>query len=128
MSCCECACYDAQFSAKVAARGLKRYRRKGPDTTSRLLLDALAAQGVEGMSVLDVGGGVGVVHHESLARGARSQRARDRGGQRRSGRGSCAARPSLPADRREHDRSAYWSKQARRRRSPSATRPVGMAP
>jgi magnesium-protoporphyrin O-methyltransferase len=72
VSCCECACYDAQFSAKVAADDLKRYRRKGPDKTTRLLLDALAAQGVQGMSILDVGGGVGVVHHELLDRGARS--------------------------------------------------------
>jgi SAM-dependent methyltransferase len=72
MSCCECACYDAQFSATVAAADLKRYRKKGPDKTTRLLLDALAAQGVQDASVLDVGGGVGVVHHELLDRGARS--------------------------------------------------------
>jgi len=71
MSCCSGACYDAQFNAKVAADDLKRYRRKGPAKTTRLLLNALAAQGVEGMSVLDVGGGIGVVHHELLERGAR---------------------------------------------------------
>ena len=72
MSCCECACHDAQFSAKVAAGDLMRYRRKGPDKTTRLLLDALTADGVQGMSILDVGAGIGVVHHELLERGARS--------------------------------------------------------
>lgn len=70
MTGCGCGSYDALFNAKRAARDLKRYRRKGPDKTTRLLLDALRSAGVQDASVLDVGGGIGVVHHELLAAGA----------------------------------------------------------
>ena len=72
MSWCQCECYESQFGDRHAARDVKRYRRKGPDKTTRLLLDALKAEGVEGASLLDVGGGIGVVHHELLAAGAES--------------------------------------------------------
>jgi magnesium-protoporphyrin O-methyltransferase len=61
-----------QFGDKHAAKDLKRYRAKGPDKTTRFLLDALEAEGVRGASVLDVGGGIGVVHHELLDSGARA--------------------------------------------------------
>jgi hypothetical protein len=67
MTGCQCECYGSQFGDKHAAKDLKRYRAKGPDKTTRLLLDALEAEGIQGASVLDVGGGVGVVHHELLA-------------------------------------------------------------
>ena len=72
MSGCQCAGYESQFGAKHAARDLARYRKKGPDKTTRLLLDALKAAGIEGASLLDVGAGIGVVHHELLSAGARS--------------------------------------------------------
>ncbi|MEJ7811915.1 MAG: methyltransferase domain-containing protein [Gemmatimonadaceae bacterium] len=55
----------------MAAKDLKRYRRKGPINTTRLLVEALRAEGVEGLTLLDIGGGVGVVHHELLAAGVR---------------------------------------------------------
>ena len=72
MNCCQHGCYESQFDDKRATTDLKRYRRKGPDKTTRLLLDALRTEGVQGMSVLDVGGGVGIVHHELLTAGART--------------------------------------------------------
>lgn len=72
MSRCRCESYESQFDDKHAAKDLKRYRRQGPDKTTRLLLDALKAEGVRGASLLDVGGGVGVVHHELLAAGAQT--------------------------------------------------------
>ena len=37
-----------------------------------MLLDAIRAEGVDGASLLDVGGGVGVVQHELLAAGVSS--------------------------------------------------------
>jgi SAM-dependent methyltransferase len=70
MSACACGCYDTQFNAKQAAGDLKRYRKRGPNKTTRLLVDALRLEGVERASVLDIGGGVGAVHHELLAGGA----------------------------------------------------------
>ena len=72
MSCCSCDGYQSQFGAKHAAKDLRRYRKKGPDRTTSLLLDQLRALGVRGASLLDIGGGIGVVHHELLDAGAES--------------------------------------------------------
>ena len=72
MTGCQCECYSSQFDEKHAIKDLKRYRANGPDKTTRLLLDLLEAEGVRGASLLDVGGGVGVVHHELLAAGAQT--------------------------------------------------------
>jgi hypothetical protein len=72
VSCCSCEGYQSQFGEKHAAKDLRRYRSKGPDKTTRLLLDQLTAAGVHGASLLDIGGGVGVVHHELLEAGASS--------------------------------------------------------
>ena len=44
----------------------------GPARMTRALIDGLAAGGVEGHTVLDIGGGVGAVHHELLRSGAAS--------------------------------------------------------
>jgi magnesium-protoporphyrin O-methyltransferase len=70
MTCAHCRDLTGVFDAKVAAWELARYRRRGPSKTTRILLDALAGQGVRGASVLDIGGGVGAVQHEMLASGA----------------------------------------------------------
>lgn len=72
MSGCGCEGYESQFGAQHAAKDLKRYRAKGPDKTTRQLLDALREHGVQGASVLDIGAGIGAVHHELLSSGARS--------------------------------------------------------
>jgi 2-polyprenyl-3-methyl-5-hydroxy-6-metoxy-1,4-benzoquinol methylase len=72
MNCCERERYESTFDQKHAAKDLKRYHKRGPDKTTRLLLDALRAEGIEGTSVLDVGAGIGVVHHELLSAGART--------------------------------------------------------
>jgi hypothetical protein len=37
-----CAGLDGQFDGRSAARDLSRYRKGGPDWTTRLLIDALA--------------------------------------------------------------------------------------
>jgi len=62
--------FDRQFDARHAADHLRAYREKGPVGTTRALIDALAAGGVHGQTVLDIGGGVGAVHHELLHSGA----------------------------------------------------------
>lgn len=71
MSCCH-HCRDAEnlFDRRDAQRRLERYHRHGPEGTTRLLVQALTAAGVTGASVLDIGGGVGVLHHELLRAGA----------------------------------------------------------
>jgi magnesium-protoporphyrin O-methyltransferase len=61
--------YDEQFNADEARRDLLHYRANGPDPSTRRLLDALQAEGVDGATLLDIGGGVGVVQLELLAAG-----------------------------------------------------------
>jgi magnesium-protoporphyrin O-methyltransferase len=71
-----CACaVGNEFGADSAERDLRDYRRDGPDRTTRWLLDGLRGGdggSVDGLTVLDIGAGVGVVHLELLASGAAS--------------------------------------------------------
>jgi magnesium-protoporphyrin O-methyltransferase len=68
-----CGCDDrfAVFDRRAADADRRRYRRGGPDRTTRMLLDILLERGVADASVLDVGGGIGVIDHELLRAGAR---------------------------------------------------------
>ncbi len=54
----------------LAQRQLRQYRRKGPGKVTRRLIEAVAADGVQGRTFLDVGGGVGAIQHELMDRGA----------------------------------------------------------
>lgn len=68
MSCgCHCEATAEQFGPKSARRDVDRYHRRGPDATTRLLIDGLRAASDPNASLLDIGGGIGVVHHELLA-------------------------------------------------------------
>ncbi|NJM06082.1 HAD-IA family hydrolase [Candidatus Gracilibacteria bacterium] len=71
MACCpHCQEADSLFNQRDARQRLRRYQRRGPEGTTKVLLAALRAAGVSGASVLDIGGGVGVLHHELLRSGA----------------------------------------------------------
>ncbi len=73
MACCSgCTRYlqaEQHFTEAIAARDLERYRRRGPDASSRELLKAVTSQLRPGDSLLDVGAGVGVLDFELLADG-----------------------------------------------------------
>jgi len=69
---CGCASADRQFTAARALTELRRYRRRGPTGTARRILRMLSESRVQAETLLDVGAGIGVLHHELLARGARS--------------------------------------------------------
>ena len=70
MNCCpHCQDADRFFDQGVAAADLRRYQRHGATGTTRRLLDALRSNGVAGLSLLDVGGGIGVIQHELSAAG-----------------------------------------------------------
>jgi magnesium-protoporphyrin O-methyltransferase len=58
------------YNARKAASELRRYRDKGAIPSTRMLIDALTAEGVEGATAIDIGGGIGAVQHELLAAGA----------------------------------------------------------
>lgn len=62
--------YDAMFDTEEARRDLLHYRANGADPSTRRLVDALLAEGVEGATLLDIGGGVGAIQLEMLAAGA----------------------------------------------------------
>lgn len=67
MADCGCGPADWHFSAERAESDLRVYRRKGPTGTTRRLLRLLNQAGVRADSLLDIGGGVGVLQHELLA-------------------------------------------------------------
>jgi len=71
VNCCQCQGIEDFFSQRAAAADLKRYRRKGAAKTTRYLLDWLLEAGVEGLTLLDIGGGVGAIQHALLQAGAR---------------------------------------------------------
>jgi 2-polyprenyl-3-methyl-5-hydroxy-6-metoxy-1,4-benzoquinol methylase len=67
---CSCCAFgntaDQHFTAEKAAKELQQYRRKGPGPTTRGLRDGLAFAGLREGTVLDVGGGLGVLSFELL--------------------------------------------------------------
>ena len=60
---------ESYYNEKLAASQLRKYREKGPIASTRTLIDALKAEGVEGATLLDIGGGIGAIQHELLAAG-----------------------------------------------------------
>jgi len=60
---------EKQFDSKVAERDLKRYRRRGPNTITRLMLAELQRWPLQGEDLLDVGSGIGVVGAELAGTG-----------------------------------------------------------
>jgi len=67
--CCTPKGYRQIFSEKNAAGEAKRYRRKGLDGTSKRIFDFIRARGVEGKTLLEVGGGIGAIEIELLKAG-----------------------------------------------------------
>jgi hypothetical protein len=62
--------YHDVFDSRFAARVARRYRTRGLTPTERRIVDFVAARGLEGSTVLEVGGGVGELQLELLRRGA----------------------------------------------------------
>jgi 16S rRNA G1207 methylase RsmC len=62
MPCCAGPCAAAaHFDPKVADRDLRRYQRRGPEATTRMVLSELRRQPLHGLHLLDVGSGIGVI-------------------------------------------------------------------
>lgn len=68
--CCNPRGCDEFFDRRFARRLANRYRRRGLDRTARRMVAFLEERGVEGATVLEVGGGVGEIQLELLKRGA----------------------------------------------------------
>lgn len=67
---CQCQGVQKLFDDKYVSKDLADYRKKGPAATTRLLTRAIQQEGVQGLSLLDIGGGVGAVQYELLETGA----------------------------------------------------------
>ena len=63
-NCCEVT--DNAFSESEARADLKQYHRHGPAKQTRLILEAVRSLGLKDAALLDVGGGIGAIHHELL--------------------------------------------------------------
>ncbi len=70
MRCCQCEGIELEFNAEGAESEIEEYRTEGPTETTQFLIDALTDQGVEGLTLLDIGGGVGAIQHAMLSAGA----------------------------------------------------------
>jgi magnesium-protoporphyrin O-methyltransferase len=74
MTSCQCQGIDREFGDREARAQVARYRNRGAAGTTRELIRVLVGMGVEGTSLLDIGGGVGAIQHALLAAGVRQAR------------------------------------------------------
>jgi hypothetical protein len=70
--CCNPRGCDRFFTPRFARRVARRYRKRGLDKTARRMVGFLEEAGIEGATLLEVGGGVGEIQIELLRRGAAS--------------------------------------------------------
>ena len=68
--CCPSRDYHRFFNQRFARRLANRYRKRGLDQTAQTMVEFLRQLGIEGASVLEVGGGVGEIEVELLQAGA----------------------------------------------------------
>lgn len=69
MTCPHCIGADDVFGMKMARADLEAYQNEGPAKTTQQMIDAIQSLGVDDASLLDIGGGVGVIQHELMAAG-----------------------------------------------------------
>lgn len=69
-NCCYADEYGRMFSGRAARRTARTFRRKGLRGSAKRLADRVVATGVDGATVLEVGGGSGEIHVDLLRRGA----------------------------------------------------------
>jgi magnesium-protoporphyrin O-methyltransferase len=60
------------FSQRYVSKELAHYRLRGPAKTTRMLVEAIKEAGIDGLTLLDIGGGVGAIQHELLYAGVKS--------------------------------------------------------
>ena len=70
MACSQCEGIEHEFDRAESQKMLRRFRKRGPDRTTRMLIQELRAA-LEGSDMrnsvlLDIGAGIGAIHHELL--------------------------------------------------------------
>lgn len=66
MPCNCCEIENNTFTEASAKANLRDYRRNGPAKQTRLILEAVRSLGLKDAALLDIGGGIGTIHHELL--------------------------------------------------------------
>jgi len=66
MTCCHCDLADKEFGEKTARRDLARYRKRGPNVSTRKLISAIRNHPIASAKLMDIGSGIGVLTHELL--------------------------------------------------------------
>ena len=64
-----CNCFeitDNAFSEAEAGAEIKNYRKRGPVKQTNLILEAIRSLRLKDVVLLDIGGGIGAIHHELL--------------------------------------------------------------
>ncbi|MHA2156415.1 MAG: class I SAM-dependent methyltransferase [Candidatus Hodarchaeales archaeon] len=72
MSCCSINGLDKMFNESNAAKELEKYRSKGPTGPTKEILTFFTQERVMGKTLLDIGGGVGIIQHELIKEGIRN--------------------------------------------------------
>ncbi len=69
MTCCQRQVIEDRFDRDFVAKKVQQYRQSGLKKETRLLVEALKSEGVEGLTLLDIGGGLGAIEHELIKAG-----------------------------------------------------------
>jgi hypothetical protein len=70
MTSCHCCASDKEFDRRRARRDVRRFRRRGPDPGTQQLLAAIRDASLPSHpTLIDIGDGVGTIHHALLERG-----------------------------------------------------------
>ena len=66
MPCNCCEMENNTFGEDEAKANLKYYRKRGPANQTKLILEAIRSLKLKDVALLDIGGGIGTIHHELL--------------------------------------------------------------
>jgi hypothetical protein len=69
-NCCRARSCEQFFNPGVARRSLEKYRNKGLDKLERRMIASVSSGALNGMRVLEIGGGIGRIQAELLVAGA----------------------------------------------------------
>jgi predicted RNA methylase len=72
MDCCQWRGIETRFNQKYVDKKVKMYRKNGPKKTTIQLVKAIQSENIHGMTLLDIGGGVGDIQHVLLKSGVSS--------------------------------------------------------
>ncbi len=68
--CCQCTGIEKIFNVRTARREIRRFEKRGPRKTTRWLIEGVSAGLTgDGVSLIDIGGGIGAIQIELLKYG-----------------------------------------------------------